>query len=109
MKRFESVIVLAVKIGLILGLISAVIHAHKYSYYESLRWAMMTGSLFVVYTSLKEKNIITKVIYLSIALLFNPVEKFVFSRATWHLIDFVVAGIIALTLIDDVKKFRKNS
>jgi hypothetical protein len=41
-----------------------------------------------------------RIVFIAMAILFNPFIKIVFSADTWHVIDLLSAGILALSLLE---------
>jgi hypothetical protein len=72
-----------------------------YSYYTILRWITCITSILVVLQAF-EKNIDwAKVVFIVIAILFNPLAPIYLSRSTWIPIDITSAifFIIALRIL----------
>jgi len=62
-----------------------------YGYYTFLRWITCITSILVVLQAF-EKNINwAKVIFIIIAILFNPLAPFYLSRSTWISLDIITA------------------
>jgi hypothetical protein len=40
-------------------------------------------------------------LFLGVAVIFNPTQKFLFQKETWHLLDYLIASIIVLTVVYD--------
>jgi hypothetical protein len=99
MKTFDFIIELTFKAGVILLLILAASLNHPYSFYMLVRWAVMGSSIYFLYKSygLKEYGLV--ILYACLAILFNPFHKFGFQRDIWKIVDYIVAGIILLTMI----------
>ena len=62
-----------------------------YSYYILLRWITCISSILVAFQAF-EKNIDwAKVVFIVIAILFNPLAPIYLSRSTWVPIDIITA------------------
>ena len=62
-----------------------------YSYYTLLRWITCIASTLVVFQAF-EKNIDwAKVVFIVIAILFNPLAPIYLSRGTWIPLDIITA------------------
>ena len=72
-----------------------------YGYYTILRWITCIASIFVTFQAF-EKNIDwAKVVFIVIAILFNPLAPIYFSRSIWIPIDIitVILFIFAIRII----------
>jgi hypothetical protein len=98
-----------VKLSVVAILIIAATTNQKYGFYNFVRWSVMVPSIYFAYKSY-DKKIIGLVIYFSaIAILFNPFQKFWFQKDTWHLIDYLIAGITTATIIFDWVQIRTTN
>jgi hypothetical protein len=62
-----------------------------YGYYTLLRWITCIASMLVTFQAF-EKNIDwAKIIFIVIAILFNPLAPIYLSRSTWMPIDIITA------------------
>jgi len=68
-----------------------------YGYYELVRFVAMAGFSILAYRSIKEKKDITGLIYISLALLFQPFHKIALGREIWQVVDVVVAMGLKVT------------
>jgi Ca2+/H+ antiporter len=73
----------------------------QYSFYNFLRWFVMASFIYFCYKAFKQNELRLLIFSAIVSILFNPFEKIWFQRQTWHLIDYSIAGIIALTIIYD--------
>jgi len=62
-----------------------------YAYYQFLRWAVTISCVTHLVVSLRQLKAAASLIFVVIALVFNPIEPFFLSRATWVIIDIVAA------------------
>jgi len=106
MKNFNFVIDILIKLGIILVLIIAASFEHQYSYYIFVRWSITFTLIYFAYKAFTENHIGLLILFGSIALLFNPFYKFAFQRETWKLIDYIISGMILLTILYDWKKSK---
>jgi len=107
MKNYNLNVDFLIKIGVISALIIAASTSQQYSYYTFLRWLVMVSFINFSYKSYRQGQNGLIIYFGAIAVLFNPFYKFWFQKETWHLIDFLVAGITTLTIITDWKKAKK--
>lgn len=104
----QTIICLVLKTSIIIVLLLASTHKQSYNFFIFLRWFVMIASLFLSYFSYKDKQYGIIVLFLTIAILFNPFAKFVFHKSTWHQIDIIVAIVMMLTVITDLIIFLKR-
>ena len=93
----------ALKLLVVAALIIGASTAQEYSYYILLRWLIMVTFIYFGYKSYKKHAFGFLIFFIATALLFNPFIKFWFQKTTWHLIDYIIAGFIFVTIIFDWK------
>ena len=74
-----------------------------YGFYELVRFAALVGFGILAYTAHKNNNTAFVVVYVSLALLFQPFFKIALGRTLWNIVD-VVIGILLLGSILTVRK-----
>lgn len=76
-----------------------------YSYYQAVRFAGMLGFALLAYFSYEEKRNVEVIIYVALALLFQPFAKVALGRTVWNVVDVVVAvGLIGSLFFKKNKK-----
>jgi hypothetical protein len=95
---FESV----TKIAVCFGLITAAASEQQYSFYIFIRWFVMAPFIYFCYKSYVHENIGLVIYFGTVAILFNPFNKFWFQKSIWQLIDSLVVAITILTVILDL-------
>lgn len=90
-----------IKLGIIAILIIAAATKQQYSYYTFIRWVVFATSIYFAYKAFYKKQIGLVIYFLSITILFNPFKPVWFQKETWHLIDYLVSAIIAVTIFFD--------
>ncbi|MDP4267816.1 MAG: hypothetical protein Q8880_10345 [Bacteroidota bacterium] len=95
-----------IKLGIIILLIIGASTRQEYSFYILLRWIVFIGSGYFIINTIIEKKYQLLILFLSIGILFNPLKSIYMQKHTWHLIDYIVAGIFLLIILYDwyVKK-----
>lgn len=76
-----------------------------YGYYQFVRIAALIGFAVLAYDSYKNGQKVLSVIFVGLAILFQPVSKIILPKETWQIID-VIVGVFLLTtiLIKTLKK-----
>ncbi len=97
----------SVKIFLIVILL-ACLFKMPYGYYQFIRLASAAGFIFLANESADNKNRIWLYIYISLAILFQPIIKFSLGRDMWNIVDIVVAVFLIFSLFSG-KKLTKNN
>jgi hypothetical protein len=70
-----------------------------YGYFQLVRVAGMVGFAILAYFSYEQKRNLEVIIYISLALLFQPFIKVALGRTIWNIVDVVVAiGLIGSIL-----------
>lgn len=71
-----------------------------YGYYQAVRFIGMLGFILLAYFSNQQKHKTEVVIYIAIALLFQPFIKIALGRTVWNIVDVIVGvGLIASIFI----------
>lgn len=70
-----------------------------YGYYEFVRFASSLSFAYLAYSSNQQKHNNEVIIYIALAILFQPFVKFAFGRTIWNVIDVIVAVGLLLSLI----------
>jgi hypothetical protein len=97
-----------IKLCILVALIVAAATKQQYSYYIFLRWLVMIPFFYFCYKSYTQKQFGLLIYFGIVAIIFNPFQKFWFQKQTWHLIDYLIAGVTALTIIYDWFFFLKT-
>ena len=93
------------KIVAILFLLGALAN-NPYGYYQFLRWVILIIGTYSAYSAYKIGSKAWTWIFVTIAVLFNPIIPFALQRGTWQSIDIMVAIVffISLFIKEDTKK-----
>ena len=75
-----------------------------YGYYQFVRFSAMVGFAILAYQASEKENKTEMIIYISLAILFQPIFKISFGRSIWNTIDVVVALYLIVTIIWKNKK-----
>lgn len=97
-----------IKIGVIIVLIIGASTKQEYSYYTFLRWLVMVSAIYFSYKAFSSKQIGLLILFLSLAILFNPFQKFWFQKSTWALIDYIVSFILITIIAYDILITRRQ-
>jgi hypothetical protein len=66
-----------------------------YGYYQFARFAGLLGFSLLAYFSYQETRNVEVIVYIALALLFQPFVKVALGRTVWNVVDVVVAvGLI---------------
>lgn len=96
---FQLVIKITLSALLLICLLSM-----PYGYYQAVRFIAMLGFSLLGYSSYEKSKKIEVIIYIALALLFQPFIKVALGRTIWNVVDLVVAiGLIA-SIIFKLKK-----
>ena len=77
-----------------------------YSYYLLVRFLAMSGFGVLAYKAYNEKSETEMIIYIILAVLFQPLFKIALGRELWNVVDVVVGVGLIISLFFD-KKQRK--
>lgn len=83
-----------IKIGLSILFLLCLLNM-PYGYYQAVRFVGMFGFALLAYFSYEQNRKVEVIIYVALALLFQPFEKVALGRTIWNVVDVVVAiGLI---------------
>lgn len=77
-----------------------------YGFYELVRFIAMVGFALLAYYENIQKNDLLKIIFICLALLFQPFFKVALGRDLWNIIDVVVAVFLIYLAI---KRYRNKT
>lgn len=93
-----------IKIALAVLLLLCLFHM-PYGYYQLFRFVAVVGFAILAYYAYERKNVPMAIVYVGLALLFQPLVKVGLGRQVWNIIDVVVAvGLIVTLFIPKSKK-----
>jgi hypothetical protein len=79
-----------IKIALAVLLLLCLFHM-SFGYYQLFRFTAVVGFAVLAYYEYKRKNIPLVIVFVELALLFQPLVKVALGRHTWNIVDVVVA------------------
>ena len=78
-----------------------------YGYYQAVRFLGMVGFALLAYFSYEQKKNNAVLIYISLALLFQPFIKVALGRTIWNVVDIIVAiGLLSTVIYSKQKKIE---
>jgi len=75
-----------------------------YSYYQTVRFASLLGFALLAYKSYEQKQIEQMIVYIGLAVLFQPFIKVALGRGGWNVVDVVVAVGLIGSIVWDKKR-----
>ena len=69
-----------------------------YGYYIFLRWITCIASILVIFQAFGKSIDWAKVVFIIIAILFNPIAPIYLSRSTWIPLDIVIAIVFIFSI-----------
>lgn len=69
-----------------------------YGYYELMRTIAMVGFIILGYEVYLQKRKVETIIYITLAVLFQPFFKIALGRELWNIVDVIVAIWLLLTI-----------
>lgn len=76
-----------------------------YGYYQIVRFAALVGFAILAYQASEKQNKTEMIVYICLAILFQPLLKISLGREIWNVVD-VVAGIGLIASIFVNKKLQ---
>jgi len=97
-----------IKIALSILLSICLFHL-PFGYYQLVRFIAVVGFVILAYYKFKRKNIPMGIVFVGLALLFQPFVKVPLGRQVWGIIDVIVAaGLVVSIFLENQKKFSLN-
>ncbi len=77
-----------------------------YGYYQFVRFLALVGFGVLAYQSYLQKKEKEVIIYIVLAVLFQPIQKIALGRAIWNIIDVIVAISLIISLFNNKSKVK---
>ena len=94
-----------IKIALTVLLLICLFHM-PYGYYQLVRFIAVVGFAILAYYQYERKNIPLVIIFVALALLFQPLEKVPLGRHAWIIVDLALALGLVVSIF--VKKSKPD-
>lgn len=78
-----------------------------YGYFQFVRFAALVGFTILAYYANESNKKLAVIIYISLAILFQPLIKTALGRNLWNIIDVVVGMALLVSLVLPLQK-REN-
>jgi hypothetical protein len=75
-----------------------------YGYFQLVRWAALIGFSFLAIQANKRNKTNDLIIFISLAILFQPLVKIALGRTIWNLVDLIVGGWLLVSIYLNQKK-----
>ncbi len=75
-----------------------------YGYYQLVRFISMIGFTILAYDAVQTKKQTEMIIYICLALLFQPFFKVILGRELWNIVDVIVAVGLLISLSSSSNK-----
>lgn len=75
-----------------------------YGYYQLVRFAALVGFAILAYYANENGNKIEVIIFIALAILFQPLAKIALGRSLWNIIDVIVGVVLLLSLVLPIQK-----
>ena len=72
-----------------------------YGYYQTVRFLAMVGFALLAYFASSKENKTEMIVYIALAILFQPLFKIALGRTLWNVVDVIVGiGLVISIFID---------
>jgi hypothetical protein len=85
--------------GVAAVMLLAAVGEWPYVYYQLTRWAVCAATVFVASTAWKFKQAWAVLVFVFVAVLFNPLLPFHIKRESWQVIDLLAAAIFVVAMV----------
>ncbi|HLV24213.1 MAG TPA: DUF6804 family protein [Moheibacter sp.] len=75
-----------------------------YGYFQLVRILAMAGFTYLAYDSYKEKREKEVILYIALAILFQPIFKIALGRTIWNIVDVIIAIYLVISTFQKTKK-----
>jgi len=75
-----------------------------YGFYQLVRFIALVGFSILAFQAKKEGKEIEMIIYIGLALLFQPFLKIALGRFIWNIVDVIVGASLIITVFIERKK-----
>jgi apolipoprotein N-acyltransferase len=79
-----------------------------YGYYMFVRFITMALGIYFASTEFKDERVLLGIIWIAIAILFQPFFKIALGRTLWNIVDMIVAGVAMCCFYITVKHNREE-
>lgn len=79
-----------------------------YSYYQLVRFLALIGFAFLAFESFKDENQLGMIVYIGLAILFQPLIKIALGRELWNIVDVVVGIGLLISIFMEKDKKQKE-
>lgn len=97
-KKLQTGLYIGLAIVLILCLFSM-----PYGFYQFVRFAVMAIFAYLAYCEYKNGHVDRMVLFIVLAILFQPFSKIALGRVIWSIVDAIVAGYLIFLVIQNKK------
>lgn len=80
----------------------------QYSFYTLLRWTIMASCIYFLFLAIKVKQNGLIILYITVAIIFNPFKIIWFQKQTWHLIDLALSVVFVAIALYNLKQTLNN-
>lgn len=78
-----------------------------YGYYQFVRFIAMVGFAILAYFASNKENKVEMIIYIALALLFQPFFKIALGRTLWNMVDVTVGIGLVISIFINQQKTEK--
>lgn len=91
-------------------LLIAVLSRQPYGFYQAIRWVICANLVWLAVHIYKEhEDWYYPLLYVILAIIFNPIAPFHFDRGVWLVLDAAALLLIALPALGFVAAFKKKN
>ena len=92
------------QIGLYMGLAIALVlclFSMPYGFYQVARFAAMAIFAYLAYCEYKNGHVDRMILFIVLAILFQPFAKIALGRVLWNIVDVIVAGYLIYLVVQN--------
>lgn len=97
-KKLQTGLYIGLAIALILCLFSM-----PYGFYQFVRFAAMAIFAYLAYCEYKNGHVDRMILFIVLAILFQPFSKIALGRVIWNVVDVIVAGYLVFLIVQNKK------
>ena len=93
-----------IKIGLAI-LLFLCLADMPYGYFQFVRWAALVGFALLAFDASEKNRQQEMIVYIGLAILFQPIFKIALGRSLWNMVDVIVGGYLMISGLNSKKYF----
>lgn len=70
-----------------------------YGYFQLVRWTALVGFVFLAFDASEKNRQQEMIVYIGLAILFQPIFKIALGRGLWNVVDVIVGSYLMFSVL----------